>query len=135
VGSDVRKIVFDGYPAQNVMGVDLRQEFLDLGNRLYRNSWGIKFFTSDIFEVSYSSPNNSPTDDAASLSDIHSLSQLHGRITHFYAGALFHLFNETTQYALALRVAHLLKRVPGAIIFGRHQGLSEAGIINDHLGR
>lgn len=134
VGSDVRKLVSDGYPARNVVGADLRQEFLDLGRRLYGSSWDINFFTSDIFEVPYPFPKNISTDDIP-ISNAKDLTQLRGRITQFYTGALFHLFDEATQYALALRVAELLKREPGAIVFGRHQGLSEAGYINDHLGR
>lgn len=134
MGSDVRKIVADGYPAANVLGVDLRQEFLDLGYKLYGPSRDIRFFTSDIFEVPYPSPQDVPVDDTP-LSKATSLSQLRGRITHFYTGALFHLFDEPTQYALALRVAELLKREPGAVVFGRHQGLQKAGMIDDHLGR
>ena len=134
MGSDVRKIVSDGYPAKNVIGVDLRQEFLDLGYRLYDSAWGINFFTSDIFEVPYPTPKGTPAANIP-LSDVKSLSELRGRITHFYTGALFHLFDEPTQHALALRVAALLKREPGAIVFGRHQGLAEAGYIDDHLGR
>ncbi|KAI0789004.1 hypothetical protein BC629DRAFT_1677636 [Irpex lacteus] len=134
LGSDVRKLVSDGYPARNVVGVDLRQQFLDLGHRLYGSSWDINFFTSDIFEVPYPFPEDISPDDTP-ISDVKHVTQLRGRITHFYTGALFHLFDESTQYALALRVAELLKREPGAIVFGRHQGLSEAGYINDHLGR
>ncbi|KAI0084617.1 hypothetical protein BDY19DRAFT_521616 [Irpex rosettiformis] len=134
MGSDVRKIVSDGYPAINVLGVDLRQEFLDLGYRLYGPSRDINFFTSDIFEIPYPVPKAAPADDTP-FSSVKDLLQLRGRITHFYTGALFHLFDESTQYALALRVAELLKREPGGVVFGRHQGLVEAGYINDHLGR
>ncbi|KAI0339310.1 hypothetical protein BDW22DRAFT_618546 [Trametopsis cervina] len=135
MGSDVRKIVADGYPASNVFGIDLRQEFLDLGYRLYgTDAKGIHFLTSDVFEVLYPLP-EATSADSPSLDSVTNISQLRGRITHFYTGALFHLFDESTQYALALRVAGLLKREPGAVVFGRHQGLQEAGMIDDHLGR
>ena len=63
------------------------------------------------------------------------LTQLRGKLTHIYAGALFHLFDEAVQRALAFRLALLLKRDTGAVIFGRHQGLEEAGMIDDHLAR
>lgn len=136
MGTDVRKLVWDGYPANNVMGCDLRQEFIDYGYKLYqdKDSCAIHFFPSDIFDVPYPFPaDQAPTSvDVANVKD---LSQLHGAVTHCYTGALFHLFDEPTQYALALRVATLLKRVPGAVVFGRHQGLPEAGMIDDHLGR
>ena len=153
VGTDVRKLVADGYPGRNVLGTDLRQEFLDIGYKLYQDSPSsnpIRFFTSDIFDVP--SPLSLPPLPSTTkelpplspqqqplilLSEISNLTQLRGRINHFYLGALFHLFNESTQYEIALRVASLLdlSRKEGVVVFGRHQGLEVAGIIDDHLGR
>ncbi|KAI0070741.1 hypothetical protein K474DRAFT_1713069 [Panus rudis PR-1116 ss-1] len=134
MGTDVRKLVADGYPARNVIGCDLRQEFIDLGYELYKdkNTSQIHFLTSDIFDVPVSSPSEP---EAIDLDKVIKLTQLTGQIDYFYAGALFHLFDESTQYELAKRVATLVKRKPGTIIFGRHQGLEEAGYIDDHLGR
>ena len=134
VGSDVRNLVTEGYPASRILGVDLRQQFLDLGHKLYGSSFGIRFITSDIFAVPYPLPQNTPLDDTP-LAQVTDLTQVRGRVTHFYTGALFHLFDESTQYALALRIAVLLDRQAGAVVFGRHQGLEEAGMIDDHLGR
>ncbi|KAJ2978829.1 hypothetical protein NUW54_g11235 [Trametes sanguinea] len=68
-------------------------------------------------------------------STVTSLIQLRGALTHIYTGALFHLFTEEAQYELAVRLVTLLKKVPGAVIFGRHQGRREAGVINDQYGR
>lgn len=138
MGTDVRKLVADGYPAHNVMGCDLRQEFLDYGYQFYqdKDTCGIRFFASDIFDVPYPFPATKvPPAPLDNVSRVMELEQLHGSVTHFYTGALFHLFDESTQYAIALRVATLLKRVPGAIVFGRHQGKAEAGMLNDHMGR
>ena len=146
MGTDVRKLVADGYPGSNVIGCDLRQEFLDYGYKFYqdKDTCPIHFFASDVFDVPYpfpadklppppsSSPPSSVVDD---VSSVEALSQLHGSVTHFYTGALFHLFDESTQYAIALRVATLLKRVPGAVVFGRHQGNEEAGMLPDHMAR
>lgn len=134
MGNDVRKIVADGYPASNVLGVDLRQQYLDLGYKLYGPSCDIRFITDDIFDLPYPSPKDTPLDNTP-VAKVTNLSQLRCRITHFYAAALFHLFNEATQYALALRIATLLDRQPGAVVFGRHQGLHEAGMIDDYIGR
>ncbi|PSR90483.1 hypothetical protein PHLCEN_2v4901 [Hermanssonia centrifuga] len=136
MGSDVRKLVADGYPASNVLGCDLRQEFIDCGHNFYNDSetCKIRFFTSDIFEVPY--PFSAESALAfTGISQVTGLLQLREAVTHFYTGALFHLFDEATQYALALRVAMLLKRKPGTVVFGRHQGLPEAGMINDHMQR
>lgn len=137
VGSDVRKLVYDGYPAERVLACDLRREYIDLGHALYRDAetCSIRFFTSDIF--AYTPPTESPAAHPAELqlSEVLDLAQLQGALTYIYTGALFHLFDESTQYAIALRLAWLLRRAPGAVIFGRHAGLVEAGMIDDHLGR
>lgn len=135
MGTDVRRLVADGYPPSNVLGCDLRQEFINYGHQLYddKDTSPIHFFASDIFDVPY--PASEGKVSTTDVSSVTHLAQLHDSVTHFYTGALFHLFDEPTQYALALRVALLVKRQPGTIIFGRHQGLPEAGMIDDHLGR
>lgn len=137
VGTDVRKLVHDGYPASNVVGCDLRQEFIEYGYKLYRDrdQCAIRFFASDIFEVPYPFPADQAPVGPLDIGKVTEMKQLYGRVDHFYTGALFHLFDESTQYALALRVAQLIKRSPGTIVFGRHQGLEEEGYINDHLSR
>ncbi|KAM5537134.1 hypothetical protein V8D89_009280 [Ganoderma adspersum] len=142
MGTDLRKLVCDGYPASNVIGCDLRRQYFDLGYELFGDAdrCPIRFFAGNIFELSDAAApapdfaqetNHGPPD----LTSVTNLSQLCGTLTHIYTGALFHLFNEETQYGLALRLAVLLKRSPGATVFGRHQGLEKAGIIDDHLGR
>ncbi|KAH9925732.1 uncharacterized protein B0H18DRAFT_876948 [Fomitopsis serialis] len=137
MGTDVRKLVHDGYPAASVLGCDLRQEYIDLGYKLYRDqeSSSIRFFTSDIFDVPLSFTQPATRLEGLAGTKIASLSQLIGSLTHIYIGAVFHLFDEATQYAIALRLATLLKRERGAVIFGRHRGLEQEGMIDDHLGR
>lgn len=135
VGTDVRKLAYDGYPASNIFGCDLRAEYIELGYKLYadRNSTPVRFFTADMFSIPIDfSPSNA---DVRPETKIAELSQLRGKITHLYTGALFHLFDSPTQYAIALRLAALLTRQRGAVIFGRHQGLEHEGMIDDHLGR
>ncbi|EKM53219.1 uncharacterized protein PHACADRAFT_210914 [Phanerochaete carnosa HHB-10118-sp] len=137
MGTDVRKLVHDGYPASNVMGCDLRQEFIEHGYELYqdREQCAIHFFASDIFDVPYPFPADQAPAGPLDTGKVTEMKQLYGKVDHFYTGALFHLFDESTQYALALRVAQLIKRSAGTIVFGRHQGLEEEGYINDHLSR
>jgi len=135
MGSDLRKVVKDGYPSSNVFGCDLHREYLMLGHKLYQDAdtCAINFFTADIFDVS-----TTPSPDAPAAShphDCHDLESLRGRLTHIYTGSLFHLFDEDNQRALALRLALLLTRKSGAVMFGRHQGMNEEGLIGDHLGR
>jgi len=120
MGTDERKLILDGYPASNVAGCDVRDTFIKIGYILYQDAdkCPIKFITGDICKVS-PEPVDSSTAPAG-LKDVGTLEQLKNSLTHIYAGALFHLFDEDTQYAIALRLASLLKRSPGGIIFGRH---------------
>ncbi|KAI0268869.1 hypothetical protein BC834DRAFT_867632 [Gloeopeniophorella convolvens] len=138
MGTDVRKLVNDGYPASRVVGVDLRPEFLTLGHKLYSDAdtCPIHFFAADMFSISI--PANlppAPAPQVETLNGVSSFEELIGRVSFVYTGALFHLFDESTQHAIALRVALLLKRQPGSAVFGRHQGLPEAGMIDDHMQR
>ncbi|PIL27558.1 hypothetical protein GSI_10709 [Ganoderma sinense ZZ0214-1] len=149
MGTDVRKLVCDGYPASNVVGCDLRPQYFDFGYELFgdADTCPIRFFADNIFDVPFTIfdfpgttvvpdltqgtiAQNPPAFDSAAK-----LSQLCGTLTHIYTGALFHLFNEEAQGTLALQLAELLKRSPGATVFGRHQGLEKDGKIDDHLGR
>ncbi|THH11013.1 hypothetical protein EW145_g923 [Phellinidium pouzarii] len=146
MGTDVRKLVKDGYPPERVAGCDLRRAFIDACYTLFNDSpstCAITFLTSDIFEINLDPspphPSTRPFNEATSLDD------LRGRLSHVYSGALFHLFNEETQSALAARLARLLRVPPGraigdapaagGIIFGRHQGKETPGLIDDAMGR
>ncbi|TCD65128.1 Mitochondrial ATPase complex subunit atp10 [Steccherinum ochraceum] len=129
MGTDVRKLAFDGYPATNIIAFDLRQEFIDLGFKLYhdRETSKIRFFPGDIFTVSPGTVDVKPVE----FSKATKLTQLKSRVNHFYLGALFHLYDEETQYAIALAVATLLKHEKGSIVFGWHQGQEREGMLDD----
>lgn len=141
MGTDVRRLVHDGYPASRILGCDLRPEYIESGYTLYRDkgTCAIRFIAADIFDLpTNTAPSKVLSEPAAhtpDLSEVTDLSQLIGTLSHIYTGALFHLFDEETQYGLAVRLALLLKKTPGAVVFGRHQGLEKEGYIDDHLGR
>ncbi|KAL7284160.1 hypothetical protein ACG7TL_001441 [Trametes sanguinea] len=137
MGTDVRKLVYDGYPAEHVFGCDLRPEFIELGYELFGDAdrCPIRFFTSNVFDLPKTTEPASSNVSVSDPSTVNDLIQLRGALTHIYTGALFHLFTEEVQYSLALRLVTLLRRSPGAIVFGRHQGLREEGVINDQYGR
>ncbi|KAI0371999.1 hypothetical protein BV20DRAFT_992286 [Pilatotrama ljubarskyi] len=139
MGTDLRKLVYDGYPASQVLGCDLRPEYIQLGYELFGDAdkCPIRFFTSNAFDLptTVQDSDTNPTPPPPTPATVTDLAQLRGSLTHIYTGALFHLFDEETQYGLAVRLATLLKRRPGAVVFGRHQGLQEEGYIDDHLGR
>ncbi|KAH8116495.1 hypothetical protein DFH11DRAFT_1214818, partial [Phellopilus nigrolimitatus] len=58
MGTDVRKLVLDGYPAARVAGCDLRHTFVDAGHALFanRDTCRTAFFTSDIFTLDLANP-------------------------------------------------------------------------------
>lgn len=134
VGTDARRLVFDGYPASNVLGCDLRQSYIDQGHELYQDSdtCKIRFFTSDVFDMP---ARPTVATNVPPLSDVTALFELQNRVTHMYTALLFHLFDEASQFAIAIRVATLLKKQSGAMIFGRHQGMSKASLITDNFFR
>lgn len=135
MGSDVRKLALDGYPANHIVGCDLSPTYISLGRELYQDfdeTCPIQFITGDIFDL--------PLEDSATmqeyinLSEITALSQLRSRVKYIYVGAVFHLFDEPAQLALARRLARLISREKGTIIFGRHQGLENPSSIDDRFG-
>ena len=129
VGTDLRKLAMDGFPASNLLGCDLRRDFIEAGYRLFQDkeTSPITFFTSDIFDLSTTQASEAST---IPLREVKSLEDLKGRLTYIYTGALFHLFDEDMQYSLASRLALLLNLDQPAIIFGRHQGLLKAGLFD-----
>ncbi|KAI0295846.1 hypothetical protein B0F90DRAFT_1748903, partial [Multifurca ochricompacta] len=123
IGTDVRKLVIDGYPASQVLGIDLRPEFLTLGHKLYGDaeSCRIHFLAADIFALS--KPLIAPRAPSSEATP------------YIHAGSLFHIWDEPTQHTLALRLVLLLRRRSGSTIFGRQPGLPEAGVIDDRMQR
>ncbi|KZP08680.1 hypothetical protein FIBSPDRAFT_802773 [Athelia psychrophila] len=134
MGTDLRKLVYDGYPVSRVLGCDLRPEFITAGYDLYQDkaSSKIHFFASDVFDIPVNAPERSID---IPLANVNHLSDLTNKITHLYSGALYHLFDEATQYAIAVRMATLIRRTTGSVIFGRHQGLEPEGMIADAMAR
>src|ERR1700761_9762694 len=88
--------VFNGALAENLYGSDLRQEFLELGYKLFndRATLKSKFIAADVFDPSSG------------------LLQLKGQLSIVYAGAFFHLFVYDEQVAVAKRILELLEDKP-----------------------
>jgi len=140
VGTDLRHIVQSGYPSTSVIGCDIRDDFIDLGHTLYadRDTCPIPFFVGDIFDTTLRPFPQVADDGCPSLQDVRSLNELRGRVKYVYTGALFHLFDEGTQEAIARRLVTLLDVTEGvgpAVLFGRHVAKEEEGVIDDTMGR
>ena len=123
MGADSRKLAFDGYPSQNIYASDLHARFLELGHKLFndKDSCGINFFPADLFAFPATSTSPGTQEQESPLE------KLRGRATHIYAGLFFHLFDEPMQKEVAKRLAALISRKPGSILFGSHAGNEQAG--------
>ena len=140
MGTDLRYLVQSGYPSESVIGCEVRREFIDLGYELYgdRDTCPIPFLVGDIFDVSPRPFPQQAGDVCPSLNNVQCLNELRGRVKYVYAGALFHLFDEGTQEAIARRLATILDVTEGgspAVLFGRSVAQAEEGVIDDAMGR
>lgn len=110
-GQEIRQLVLDGAPPENLYGSDLQPDFISLGYDLFKDQATLKtkFMTADILDA------NSP------------LSQLNGQLGIVYTGSFFHLFNYDQQVTIAKRVVELLDPVKGSMLIGRQAGSEQAG--------
>ncbi|KAI0311427.1 hypothetical protein OF83DRAFT_1151055 [Amylostereum chailletii] len=126
VGNDVRKAVLDGYPPENILGVDVSKDLWDLGHEMFRStpaSFPVAFLAGDALSSSFLSPSlplSIPSPPA--LSTLTSLNPLKGHVSALFTGAFFHLFTYPQQTALAHTLASLLAGHPGALLFGVQGG-------------
>ncbi|KLO19218.1 hypothetical protein SCHPADRAFT_843881 [Schizopora paradoxa] len=139
-GTDLRKVATDGFPVRNLIGIDLRREFWDLGHKLYRSTektFPATFIHGDILDdvvlsegiIRYGRQAACDSElkgrDPLSLT---SLNPLQGRIDFIYVSNLFHLFTEAQQVLAARKLASLLSPIPGSMIFGAHMGRPQKGL-------
>ena len=101
-GQEIRQLIFDGAPSENLYGLDLRQEFFELGYELFldRGKCKAKFFAADVFEPGAE------------------IEELTSKMHVVYAGAFFHLFDRPQQVVLAKRVVSLMAGKKGDMILG-----------------
>lgn len=148
MGADIRKAVFDGFPASQAIGCDIKDEFIQLGNNLWHEfdshlkkdeeSKGIRFITEDLFSIP--DPILSPSEDSFTalldLSKIKSIAELKGRVRYLFTHSVFHLFGEEKQAEMALKLGSLVSRrtdsATKSVIFGRHIGatVEEKGFVD-----
>ncbi|KAG8875834.1 hypothetical protein FRB97_004689 [Tulasnella sp. 331] len=110
-GQDIRKLVSDGAPSENIYGSDLRPEYLELGYALFMDKDRLKskLIAADIFDPSSE------------------LKQIEGKIDIIYTGSFFHLFDWDDQIRVAKRVVQILRPQKGSIVLGRQTGTMTAG--------
>jgi SAM-dependent methyltransferase len=113
-GQEIRQLVADGAPSENIYGCDLREEYIKLGYKLFgdQDTLRTKFLTADIF-------------DATSA-----LTDLQGQFDMVYAGSFFHLWGYDDQVRASKSVALLLRPQKGSTIYGRQVGSVNAATHN-----
>ena len=108
VGTDVREFLLDGGDANGanrIVAVDLLQDFIDLGQKLYRGpSKGIEFRTGNVLDKSDTR-----------------FEDLKGKVNILYTGAVFHLFLEDDQRIFAEVIRGLLAKEGEVVAFGVHR--------------
>jgi len=108
---DLRKLVHDGAPSENLWGAELKGDFLELGYELFRDreTFHAHFLEADIFDT------EGP------------LKQLEGRMDLIQLGLFLHLFDLAGQAKACERVVGLMKPEKGVLILGQQIGSLEAG--------
>ncbi|CAG8047608.1 unnamed protein product [Penicillium salamii] len=104
-GYVLRQMAVDGAPATNLIGVDIRQEFLDLGFELFQDKgFEGRFIAADLVNVD-------PLLD--------NLAEIAGTVDIIHAAALFHLFGWDDQVSIGVRFVELFKPGANALVIGR----------------
>lgn len=107
-GYVLRQLALDGAPQENLVGADLRQEFIDLGYELFRDrdTFRGRFVAGDMLD---------PADTA--------LTAIDGKVDLVHAASFFHLFSWDDQVRLGERVVRFFKPdAKKALVFGRQVG-------------
>jgi hypothetical protein len=99
-GQDLRKLVFDGVPAENLVGSELEQTFIDLGYEVFndRNKLKAKFYAGDFY-----------TD----------IGLKEGSFDMINAGNFFHLFSWEGQVEAVSKCVRLLLKKEDSLILGQ----------------
>ncbi|EMD41570.1 hypothetical protein CERSUDRAFT_110118 [Gelatoporia subvermispora B] len=137
-GTDVRQVILDGYPVENVVASDIQSEFWQIGLELYRSTpetFPVPFVAGDAFDTTFLAPvapfTAPPPAPRPDLRTLTTLTPLLGHVSFIHAFALFHLFDEAKQAQLARALAGLLSPEPGSMIFGGHSGRPEKGLCTE----
>jgi SAM-dependent methyltransferase len=112
---DLRKLVRDGAPSENLWGAELLGDFLELGYELFldRDTLKAHFLEADIFDA------EGP------------LKQLEGKMDLMQVGLFLHLFDLEGQTKACERIVALMKPEKGVLIVGQQVGSLEPGPMDE----
>lgn len=109
-GQDIRKLVYNGAPSDNIIGVDLEPHFLKLGYDLFcdRETLKARFYTGDIFDENF-------------------LGDFRGKVDIIFVGSFLHLFTFDQQQLIVAQLVKLLRPRKNSLVFGRHLATTAQG--------
>jgi SAM-dependent methyltransferase len=112
LGQDIRRLVYDGAPSENLIGLELRQAFVDLGHELFQDKSDLKskFLVQNFFV------------------DTPEITSLAKKVKVINSGMFMHLWDWEKQIEVAKRMIYLLTPDKGAMITGLHFGSRSAGM-------
>jgi phospholipid N-methyltransferase len=105
LGQDIRKLVYDGVPSENLAGIELEAGFIDLGYEMFRDRDTLK----SKFVV-------------GSILDDHAVKELEGQFDVVQLGMILHLFTWEEQVRAFEHAIRLLKTKGDVAIIGQATG-------------
>lgn len=108
LGQDIRKLVADGVPSENLYGIDLETGFIELGYELFQDKHKLKaqFMQSDALNITVGS----------------ALQGLRGTFDYIHLGMILHLLERSEQQLLFENCIQLLKPEAQTFILGTAVG-------------
>ncbi|PYH40505.1 class I SAM-dependent methyltransferase [Aspergillus saccharolyticus JOP 1030-1] len=112
LGQNIRRLIYDGAPADRLIGLDLFPEYISLGYRLFKDEATLpsRFLVQNFFE------------------DTPSMQQIAGKIKAINSGYFMHLWSWDMQLNVAKRIIQVMAPEKGAIARGVHFGRHAAGV-------
>lgn len=112
LGQDIRRLVHDGAPQKSILGLDLNEQFIDLGFELFqdRTSMGCTFIIQDFFDQTKC------------------LEKWTGRFNVINSGYFMHLWDWEGQVKVAKRMISILALHESCIVTGVHFGSENTGL-------
>ncbi len=134
LAQDLRKLVFDGAPSENLYGLDIEEGFIALSYDLFRDKGTLKaqFVVEDMLladdeKTDLDRTGTSTKEASKSPTTLIPLASLDKGVSIIAANSFFHLYNYSEQLKLAKRVVQLLSPERGSLILGRQVGSSVPG--------
>lgn len=112
VGQDIRKLVYDGAPSENIYGSELRPEYIELGYELFRDRNSLKtkmIAPGNIYDLK---------DGKGGLNELAEK----GGVDTIHASCFIHLFDYDGQIEVCTLLTKLLKDKKGSKLVGRQAG-------------